>query len=151
MRDSNLPEVYTDPVKEARRYVQNAKDLLIENGKLDVETQLYKDRKYVRMAGNTLWNGVLLILDAVFHVKKTPKSRPHIGDYLKAVGARDLKLHDLVIGGYETLHICMGYDGLQSKAVCQDGIRIANAIIDRCAMMLPHSDVAKLSISFRTE
>lgn len=62
MRDSNHPETYTDPVAEARRYVQNAKDLLEEKGKLDVETQLYKDRKYVRMAGNTLWNGVLLIL-----------------------------------------------------------------------------------------
>lgn len=142
MRDSNFPEVYPDPVKEARRYVQNAKELLIEKGKLDLETQLYKDRKYVRMAGNTLWNGVLLILDAVFHVKKTPKSRPRIGDYLKAVGARDLKLHDLVIGGYETIHICMGYNGLKNKEVSQGGIRIANAIIDRCETMLPHSDVA---------
>ena len=137
MKDSNIAEVYTDPVAEARRYVQNAKDLLVEKGKLDVETQLYKDRKYVRMAGNTLWNGVLLILDAVFHVKKTPKSRPHIGDYLKAVGARDLKLHELVIGGYETMHICMGYDGLKNKEVSQGGIRIANEIIDRCAAMLP--------------
>ena len=137
MKDSNITEVYTDPVAEARRYVQNAKDLLVEKGKLDVETQLYKDRKYVRMAGNTLWNGVLLILDAVFHVKKTPKSRPHIGDYLKAVGARDLKLHELVIGGYETMHICMGYDGLKNKEVSQGGIRIANEIIDRCAAMLP--------------
>ena len=137
MRDSNHPETYTDPVAEARRYVQNAKDLLEEKGKLDVETQLYKDRKYVRMAGNTLWNGVLLILDAVFHVKKTPKSRPHIGDYLKAVGARDNKLHDLVIGGYETMHICMGYDGIKSKATCREGFRIANDIIDRCAVMLP--------------
>ena len=136
MRDSNFPEVYKDPVEEARRYVQNAKDLLIEKGQLDVETQLYKDRKYVRMAGNTLWNGVLLILDAVFHVKKTPKSRPHIGDYLKAVGARDQKLHDLVIGGYETMHICMGYDGIRRKPLCQDSILLANEIIDRCAKFL---------------
>ena len=137
MKDSNIAEVYIDPVAEARRYVQNAKDLLVEKGKLDVETQLFKDRKYVRMAGNTLWNGVVLILDAVFHVKKTPKSRPHIGDYLKAVGARDLKLHDLVIGGYETIHICMGYDGLKNKEVSQGGIRIANEIINRCAALLP--------------
>lgn len=136
MRDSNIPEVYIDPVKEARRYVQNAKDLLKEKGHLDVETQLYKDRKYVRMAGNTLWNGVLLILNAVFHVKKTPKSRPHFADYLKAVGARDNKLQDLVIGGYETMHICMGYDGIRDKNVCQGGFRIANDIIDRCAAML---------------
>ena len=110
--------------------------MLIEKGQLDVETQLYKDRKYVRMAGNTLWSGVLLILDAVFHVKKTPKSRPHFGTYLQAVGARDQKLHDLVIGGYETMHICMGYDGIRDKTVCQGGFRIANDIIDRCAKFL---------------
>ena len=32
MRDSNHQEVYTDPVEEARRYVQNAKDILNEKG-----------------------------------------------------------------------------------------------------------------------
>ena len=73
MKDSSVERV-KDPVNEARRYVQNAKDLLNEKGGLDTETQLYSDRKYVRMAGNTLWNGVLLILDAVFHVK-TNKNR----------------------------------------------------------------------------
>ncbi|MBR0539641.1 MAG: DUF5618 family protein, partial [Bacteroidales bacterium] len=67
MRDPML-EVVTNPVTEARRYVENAKELLKNHGQLDYETQLYQDRKYVRMAGNTLWNGVLLILDAVFHV-----------------------------------------------------------------------------------
>ena len=137
MNHSNHPESYTDPVEEARRYVRNAKDILNEKGRLDVETQLYGDRKYVKMAGNTLWNGVLLILDAVFHVKKTPRSRPHIEDYQKAVGARDRKLLDLVTSGYETMHIYMGYDGNPVKVTCQDGIRIASDIIDRCAAMLP--------------
>ena len=137
MNHSNHPEIYTDPVEEARRYVRNAKELLNEKGKLDVETQLYGDRKYVKMAGNTLWNGVLLILDAVFHVKKTPRSRPHIEDYQKAVGTRDRKLLDLVTSGYETMHIYMGYDGNPVKVNCQAGIRIASDIIDRCAAMLP--------------
>lgn len=59
-----------NPIEEARRYVENAKSVLIENGDLDHETQSYMDRKYVKMAGNTLWNGVLLILDAVSHIKK---------------------------------------------------------------------------------
>jgi hypothetical protein len=89
------------------------------------------------MAGNTLWNGVLLILDAVFHVKENKRSRPSIEDYKNAVGARDRKLLALVTSGYETMHLVMGYDGNQRKATCQDGIIIANDIIDRCAAMLP--------------
>lgn len=137
MRDSNHPEVYVDPVGEARRYVQNAKDILNEKARLDVETQLYRDRKYVRMAGNTLWNGVLLMLDAVFHIKKTPKSRPHFGTYRKAIEARDQKLLALFIGAYETMHIYMGYDGGLSKEACSGAVRMANDIIDRCARMLP--------------
>ena len=136
MNDSNHPEVYTSPVEEARRYVQNAKDLLNEKGKLNTEFQYYEDRKYVRMAGNTLWNGVLLILDAVFHVKKNKRSRPKFTDYEKAIANRDLKLLELVNDGYDTLHLAMGYDGNRLKANCQEGIRLANLIIDRCAAML---------------
>ena len=137
MRDSNHQEVYTNPVEEARRYVQNAKDILNRDGKLDTELQLYTDRKYVRMAGNTLWNGVLLMLDAVFHVKKSKKSRPSFLDYEKVIATRDRKLLELVNWGYDALHLSMGYDGQGSKVFCQEGIRIANLIIDRCATMLP--------------
>ena len=73
-RDQVIEKV-ADPVQEAKRYVQNAKDLLTSKGNLDPDTQLYADRKYVRMAGNTLWNGVLVILEAVFCLKT--KQRPH--------------------------------------------------------------------------
>ena len=135
MKDSSVEKV-KDPVNEARRYVQNAKDLLNEKGGLDTETQLYRDRKYVRMAGNTLWNGVLLILDAVFHVKTSKRSRPDFTDYQKAVAKRDYKLLDLVNLGYDLMHLCMGYDGILKKSICQDGIQVTNDIIDRCAVML---------------
>lgn len=138
MRDFML-EVVADPVTEARRYVQNAKDLLTQHGQLDYETQLYNDRKYVRMAGNTLWNGVLLMLDAVFHVKTKERPHPDIMDYKDAVSDRDNKLLKLVITGYETIHIHMGYDGNQGKETCAQGFRLANAIIDRCATMKAES------------
>ena len=131
-----IPEIVVDPVGEARRYVENAKDLLREHGDLDYETQLYQDRKYVRMAGNTLWNGVLLILDAVFHVKTEDDSRPDIRDYRNAIAKRDLKLLAFVNAGYDTMHLAMGYDGNQSKVLCMDGIQLANEIIDRCAAMI---------------
>ena len=125
----------TNPVNEARRYVQNAKDVLINNGRLDYETQSYGDRKYVRMAGNTLWNGVLLILEATFRINKT-KGRHNIDDYRSAVGQRDKKLLTLVNRGYDTLHLAMGYDGNMDKSVCDAGFRLANEIIDHCSVML---------------
>lgn len=125
----------TNPVNEARRYIQNAKDVLINNGRLDYETQSYGDRKYVRMAGNTLWNGVLLILEAAFQINKT-KGRLSIDDYRSAIGQRDKKLLTLVNRGYDTLHLAMGYDGNMDKSVCDAGFRLANDIIDHCSVML---------------
>lgn len=136
MRDSSSKTATYDPVSDARRYVQNAKDILNEKADLDVETQYYRDKKYVRMAGNTLWNGVLLILDAVFHVRKDRRTRPDISDYQKAVAQRDIKLLDHVNVGYEVMHLSMGYDGVLKKSICNDGIQIANEIIDRCEKML---------------
>lgn len=43
--------------KEALRYVEKAKEILSTKAKK--EERFYTDKKYVRMAGNTLWNGVL--------------------------------------------------------------------------------------------
>ena len=125
-----------DPVEEARRYVSNAKKLLVENGELDTETRLYGDRKYVRMAGNTLWKGVLYLLDAVFHVRSDRRTRVHIEDYQEAISKRDGKLAKLVHTGYDTMHLYMGYDGILDKATCDAGFRIANDIIDRCAKLI---------------
>ena len=126
-----------NPVEEARRYVENAKKLLVENGELNTETRLYQDPKYVRMAGDTLWKGVLLVLDAAFHVREDRRTRVHIKDYQEAVGKRDKKLLQYLNMGYEIMHIHMGYDGTKSKATCDDGFRMANQIIDSCAMLLP--------------
>ena len=130
------PEPVADPVAEARRYVENAENILKNHGQLDFETQLYQDRKYVRMAGNTLWNGVLLILDKVFHFKTMKRIHPDIKDFRNEVAKRDHKLLDLINAAYETIHISMGYDGELSREVCQGGVRLANDIIDRCEVML---------------
>ena len=129
-------EIVSDPVAEARRYVENAQTILKEHGNLDYETQLYQDRKYVRMAGNTLWNGLLLIIDAVFHVKRIGRMHPDVIDYRDEVAKRDKKLLALFNTAYETIHVYMGYDGNQSKTTCMGGTRLANDIIDRCSRML---------------
>jgi len=125
-----------NPISEARRYVENARRTLRDNGNLDVETNIYQDEKYVRAAGNYLWLGVLMALDAVFHVRADRRTRVDIRDYLEAVGKRDRKLLTYVNNGYDVMHLSMTYDGVQAKEVCEGGFRIANAIIDRCETML---------------
>ena len=46
-----------DPIEEARRYVANAEEV-IKKANYDPELNRYSDGKYVKMAGNTLWNGL---------------------------------------------------------------------------------------------
>lgn len=125
-----------DPIAEARRYVENARRTLNENGELNIETKRYEDEKYVRAAGNYLWLGVLMALDAVFHVRKDRRTRVDINNYLEAVGKRDRKLLDFVNDGYDVMHLYMNYDGNQAKGVSDEGFRIANTIIDRCETMM---------------
>ena len=125
-----------DLIKEARRYVDNAKKVLKENGKLDEKYSRYEDSKYVRAAGNYLWLSVLMALDAVFDVRADRRTRVNIEAYKDAVGKRDRKLLGWVCDGYDVMHLSMNYDGVQSKPVCDDGFRLANNIIDRCASML---------------
>jgi len=125
----------TDPIAEARRYVANAEEI-IQKSKYDPETKSYRDKKYVRIAGDTLWKGCLIALDAVFNVRKG-KGRLSIKKYQEAIKKRDGKLLQYVNNGYETMHLFMGYDGSREKKVCDAGFERANAIIDHCTMLLP--------------
>ena len=56
--------------------------------------------------------------------------------YKEAVNKRDKKLLSWVNDGYNIMHLSMDYDGTQAKGVCDEGFRIANAIISRCATLL---------------
>ena len=125
-----------DPIEEARRYVDNARETLNDKGEFNAELNRYDDEKYVRAAGNYLWLGVLMALDAVFHVRSDRRTRVDIKDYREAVGKRDKKLLALVNDGYDVMHWYMNYDGVQSKGVSDEGFRLANNIIDRCASMV---------------
>ena len=125
----------TYSIEEARRYAANAEEV-IKKAKYDPELKSYTDSKYVRMAGDTLWKGCLIALDAVFHVRKG-KGRPSIDKYRMAVAKRDKKLLQLVNNGYDVTHLSMGYDGVGGKKVCDAGFEYANAIIDHCEMLLP--------------
>lgn len=50
-------------ILEARRHIENAKDILSEKARK--ENGYYQDRKYVKMAGHTAYLGVLVALDAI--------------------------------------------------------------------------------------
>lgn len=58
------------------RYIDNAQTLLTQ--KAGKEDGYNIDKKYVQMAGNTLWNGVLEALNAKFPELKKQKVRPDI-------------------------------------------------------------------------
>ena len=124
----------TDPIAEARRYVANAEET-IKKANYDPELKSYTDSKYIKAAGDYLWKGCLIALDAVFQVR-TGKGRPSIDKYKMAVAKRDRKLLNSVNIGYEMMHLVMGYDGNRSKKVCDAGFEYANDIIDHCAMLL---------------
>lgn len=127
--------INTNPITEARRYVANAEEI-IQKSKYDPETKSYRDKKYVRIAGDTLWKGCLIALDAVFGLRKG-KGRPSIKKYQDAVAKRDGKLLKFLNLGYETMHLVMGYDGNKSKKVCDAGFDYANDIINCCEKLLP--------------
>ena len=129
-----------NPIEEARRYVSNAEEV-IKKAKYDSELNIYTDSKYIKMAGNTLWNGCLVALDATLQVRKG-KGLPSIEKYKEAAGKRDRKLLAFIVTGYDTMHLVMGYDGNKDKKVCDAGFDNANAIINRCAVLYPGAPCA---------
>lgn len=122
-----------NPIEEARRYVTNAEEV-IQKANYDPMVKLYSDSKYVKMAGDTLWKGCLIALDAILNIRKG-KGRPSIKKYMEAAGKRDRKLLAAIVSGYDIMHLTMGYDGTKNKKVCDIGFENANAIIDRCAVL----------------
>lgn len=129
-----------NPIEEARRYVTNAEEIIQKAG-YDPEVKSYTDSKYVKTAGDILWKGCLIALDAVLHVRKG-KGQPSIEKYQEAAGKRDRKLLQYVNNGYNTLHLYMGYDGTRGKKLCDAGFEYANSIIDRCALLYPETPQA---------
>lgn len=124
-----------NPIEEARRYVANAEEV-IQKALYDPETKSYRDSKYIKTAGDILWKGCLIALDAVLGVRKG-KGSPSIQKYREAASKRDNKLLQFLNIGYDTAHLVMGYDGNKGKKVCDAGFEYANAIIDRCALLAP--------------
>ena len=120
------------PIREAERYLQNARTLLSE--KAEKEGRYYNDSKYVRMAGNTAWNGVLIALDGVLQVRKDLKKgqRLDFQDYETAMAKKDSKMTRPLLCAYESLHKVLGYDGNSSYVIVQESLRQAQYLLDWC-------------------
>ena len=127
------------PIREAERYLQNARQILSE--KAEKDGAYYNDTKYVKMAGNTAWNGVLIALDSVLHVRENMKKgqRPDFQDYQEAIAKKDRKMILPLLGAYESLHKTMGYDGNPVYKMVQSSLEQGEKLVNWADKHYPNS------------
>lgn len=125
-KEASAPE--PDHISEARRYLDNAREILSQ--KAGKSGGFYADRKYVRMAGNTAWNGVLEAVNGAFRVKDKKSSRVDVKDYQQIIGKRSQTKLKAFNNAYDTLHKAMGYDGNLNVSIVQTGLKLADELVD---------------------
>ena len=54
--------IKANPIEEAKRYIENAKNILQEKGEIDNDGY-FSDKKYMKMAGHIAYSGILVALD----------------------------------------------------------------------------------------
>lgn len=119
-------------MKEPKRYMQNAKDLLKKAGREDGH---YKDPKYVRMACGTAYSGVLLALDSYLvsknkQIVKKKYQRKNVNDYQEALSQLNKRLLHKFDAAYHVLHLDGYYDGVQERKIIDAGISVADEIVE---------------------
>ncbi|WP_215238112.1 DUF5618 family protein [Dyadobacter helix] len=112
-------------ITEARRYLDNARELLREKAKK--EEGYYQDTKYVKLAGHAAYDGILVALDS--YLGKKDKGRKHVDWYKGQLSVLDRKLLTSFVAAYDTLHLSMSYDGNPSVKVAKAGLEDAETII----------------------
>jgi hypothetical protein len=120
---------------EAERYLANAKEILatkaIPNG------SFYDDTKYVKMACGTAYNAVLLAIDTYLEqknetIQKGKYQRKNIKDYkAKLSQMEDREMQNLLNNAYDILHLYGYYDGINNKVVIDEGIHLAEKILEK--------------------
>jgi hypothetical protein len=117
---------------EAMRYMDNAKECLKKAKK---EDGVYYDKKYVKMACGTAYNGVLEALDGYLELKgiEKPKGRGRksIEYYQSNITKIDKKMLNCLNSAYEILHLWGYYDGITTVSVVKDGFDYAYQIINK--------------------
>ena len=112
---------------EAQRYLDNAREILTTKAGKDGE--FYADKKYVKMACNTAYSGVLVALDEILKVKEKGK-RADVIKYRTALGERNKSMLNYFNAAYNYLHLLGGYDGDLDVHTSQEGLRLAEKIIE---------------------
>lgn len=115
--------------QEAIRYMDNAKETLQKACK---EGNFYNDRKYVKTACGTAYNGVLTALDGYFLTKgieKPKKNRRTVAYYQEHIAQWDKKLLQYFNSVYETLHLWGYYDGILNATIIKAGFDDAYTVI----------------------
>jgi hypothetical protein len=115
-----------DSVREAKRYLDNAKEILSEKAKK--EDGYYQDAKYVKMAGHTAYTGVLFVLDR--YLGKKTKGRKDVDWYKQNLSVLDKKILQAFLTAYQVLHLDMAYDGAGSADLAKLGMQVAERLID---------------------
>ncbi len=125
-------ETYT----EAYRYLDNAKEILRTKAKKD--GKFYDDAKYVRMACNTAYSGLLIALNDYFTQKGIKYPRPkgkrtqstNVDFYKKNLARINKKKLKEFNEAYNFLHLFGGYDGSLAVITSKTGLEFAKSIID---------------------
>jgi hypothetical protein len=124
-----LKETYYN---EAIRYMDNAKESLQKAKK---EDSFYHDKKYVKTACGTAYNGLLVALDGYLKLKGIDKpkgkQRKSIEYYQSSITKIDKKMLNYLNNAYEILHLWGYYDGIGDAIVVKRGFDLANTIIEK--------------------
>ena len=114
-----------DSIQEAKRYLDNAKEILREKALKD--DGYYQNSKYVKMAGHTAYTGILLALDV--YLGKKGKGRKDVDWYKEHLSKLDKKVLNAFLTAYQVLHLDMAYDGAKSAKLAATGLEEAENII----------------------
>ena len=117
---------------EAMRYMDNAKEHLKNARK---EGNYYGDKKYVKTACGTAYNGTLVALDGFLLLKgvKKPnkKQRKSIEYYQETIAGIDKKMLNTLNSAYRILHLYGYYDGEDNVKIIKEGFDEAHTIIEK--------------------
>ena len=116
---------------EAVRYMDNAKESLKNARK---EDGFYLDKKYVKTACGTAYNGLLVALDGFLQlkdIKPKAKERKSIEYYQSNITKIDKKMLNYLNSAYEILHLLGYYDGITDAGMVKRGFDLAYTIIEK--------------------
>jgi hypothetical protein len=119
-------------------YIANAKEIL--RTKAQKKGEFYSIPKYVRMAGDTAWHGVLLAIDYWMEKeghKINRKKGVNVSYYQDFLAQKNLKILNYFNSAYNYLHLLMGYDGDLLVDTSKKGIELAEEILNWVKKYVP--------------